>query len=79
MSENDIDSVIRKGGQILADSIGTKEASERWGYSQGTISKWCREGKIEGASHDGEGSPWHIPKNAECPRIIKTMIRGESK
>ena len=27
----------------MADSMGTKEASEKWGYEQSTISKWCRE------------------------------------
>ena len=26
--------------------MGTKEASEKWGYSQSTIQKWCREEKI---------------------------------
>lgn len=51
--------------------IGTKEASERWGYSPNTISKWCREGKIKGATQDGKGSPWHIPEDAECPKPIK--------
>lgn len=55
----------------MADSIGTKEASEKWGYTQETISKWCRKGLIKGASHDGVGSPWHIPKNAECPKKTK--------
>lgn len=55
----------------MSDSMGTKEAAERWGYSQSTISKWCREELIEGANHDGDGSPWHIPKDAVCPRKIK--------
>ena len=52
----------------MADSMGTKEASERWGVSQSLISKWCREGLIPGASHDAKGSPWHIPKDAKCPK-----------
>lgn len=51
--------------------MGTKEASEKWGYPQSTISKWCREDKIPGAEQDGKGSPWHIPKDAVCPRPIK--------
>lgn len=55
----------------MADTMGTKEASEKWGYQQSTISKWCRENKIPGAEQDGKGSPWHIPKNAECPKLIK--------
>ena len=26
--------------------MGTKEAAETWGYTQGTISKWCRQGQL---------------------------------
>lgn len=55
----------------MADSMGTKEASALWGYTQSTISKWCREGAIPNATHDGPGSPWHIPKDAVCPKPIK--------
>ncbi len=56
----------------MAD-MGTKEASERWGYTQETIRKWCAENKIEGVTQDKKGSPWHIPKNAKCPKPIKTQ------
>ena len=52
--------------------MGTREASELWGYSQATISEWCRKGMIEGVNQDKKGSPWHIPKNAQCPKPIKT-------
>lgn len=55
----------------MSDSMGTREAADRWGYEQGTIAKWCREGKIEGADQDKPRSPWHIPKDAKCPRPIK--------
>lgn len=51
--------------------MGTKEASEKWGYTQATISKWCREGKIEGAEQDNSGSPWRIPANVKCPKKNK--------
>ncbi len=51
----------------MAD-MGTKEAAEKWGYTQNTISKWCRDGLIPGATQDKSGSPWHIPMNAECPK-----------
>lgn len=47
---------------LLADTMGTKEASELWGYSQATISKWCRDNLIDDATQDAPGSPWHIPK-----------------
>lgn len=45
--------------------MGTKEAAKQWGVTQGTISRWCREGKIEGAEQDERGSPWRIPKDAK--------------
>lgn len=54
----------------MADTMGTKEAAELWGYKQATISKWCREGLID-ATQDATGSPWHIPKDTKCPRPIK--------
>ena len=51
----------------MSDSIGTKEFSEKYGVSQATVSKWCRENKIEGANQDAPRSPWHIPKDAKPP------------
>lgn len=49
--------------------MGTKEAAEKWGYAQSTVSKWCREGKIslvvKPEKRDGQ---WRIPANAECPK-----------
>lgn len=56
----------------MAD-IGTAEAASEWGYSQKTISKWCREGLVKGATQDKKGSPWHIPKDAPCPKKIKNQ------
>ena len=55
----------------MADTMGTLEASERWGYTQATIRKWCIDGLVKDASQGKKGSPWHIPKNAECPKPIK--------
>lgn len=62
----------------MADTMGTKEASKRWGYPPKTISDWCRKGLIQGASHDGKYSPWHIPKNAKCPRPIRKTTNKEN-
>ena len=56
----------------MAD-MGTKEASELWGYTMKTIRKWCNAGLIENATQDGPGSAWHIPKDAKCPRKIKSQ------
>lgn len=57
--------------------MGTKEASERWGYSKSIISKWCRDGLIKDAEQDKVGSPWRIPINTPCPRPIKTKNEKE--
>lgn len=54
----------------MAD-MGTKEAAEKWGYTQDTVRKWCKEGLIEGVTQDRKGSAYHIPKNAVCPRKVK--------
>ena len=54
----------------MADN-GTKYFSELWGVSQATIAKWCREGKIPGATKDKPKSPWHIPANAVKPNNSK--------
>lgn len=48
--------------------MGTKEAAEKWGYTQATIAKWCREGKIcLVVKPEKKGGQWRIPVNAECP------------
>ena len=62
----------------MSDSMGTREASELWGYPQATISKWCREGLIAGADQDRKGSPWHIPKDSKCPKPLKNNQKGEN-
>lgn len=56
----------------MTDAMGTKEAAELWGYKPATVAKWCRDGLIPGASQDDTGSPWHIPKDAKCPRPVKS-------
>ena len=61
----------------MADSMGTKEAAALWGYKQSTIALWCRKGLIKDATQDAVGSPWHIPKDAECPKKIKITNKGE--
>ena len=61
-----------KGFHVLAAVwktilIGTREFAEKYGVTQATVSKWCREGKIPNCNQDGKGSPWHIPKDAVPP------------
>lgn len=49
--------------------MGTKEAADIWGYSQATIAKWCREGKIQlEVKPKKKGGQWQIPVNAKCPK-----------
>lgn len=62
----------------MAD-CGTKHFSEEWGYTQDTIRKWCKNGLIPGVSQDGKGSTWHIPKDAQCPKPIKSRKKGGNK
>ena len=65
--------MTRKEGKSMDKTLlpsgymGTKEASKRWGVSQNTISRWCREKKIP-AEHDAAGSPWRIPVDAMPPK-----------
>ena len=51
----------------MSEAIGTREFAEKYGVTQATVSKWCREGKIPNCDQDGKGSPWHIPKDAVPP------------
>ena len=46
---------------------GTAKFAKKWGVPQATVRKWCREGKIPGATQDKPGSPWHIPAYAQKP------------
>ncbi len=52
--------------------MSVAEAAQKWGYSEGTIRKWCKEEKIKvtiGA--EKKSGRWQIPKNAKCPRKIR--------
>ena len=58
---------------------GTKKFAKKWGVSQETVARWCRENKIPGATQDGKGSPWHIPKNARKPGKAKSRKTWRKK
>ena len=54
------------------DYITTKEASERWGYSEATIRRWCKEGSLSVVCKAEKVSGrWNIPATAKCPKSIK--------
>ncbi len=52
--------------------MSVKEASKLWGYSEPTIRKWCKEGKITiSVGAKKENGHWYIPIGAECPKKKK--------
>ena len=55
----------------MSEAIGTREFAEKFGVTPATVSKWCREGKIKGATQDKKGSPCHIPSDAANPKNKK--------
>ena len=54
----------------MSEAIGTREFAEKYGVTQATVSKWCREGKIPNCNQDGKGSPWHSPKDTGSRRYL---------
>lgn len=66
---------MKGGTQKTMEYMGTKEAEKKWDCPQATISRWCRDGLIEGAEQDKKGSPWRIPINAECPKKSENKTR----
>jgi len=54
------------------DYMTTKEASAKWGYSEATIRKWCREENLfvvcKAVKKSGR---WQIPADAQCPAPVK--------
>lgn len=54
------------------DYMSVKEAAEKWGYSESTIRKWCKEGLLSvSVKAEKKSNRWQIPTNAECPKSIK--------
>lgn len=59
--------------------MGTKEAAEKWGYKQSTISAMRRDGVIDGAEQDAKGSPWRIPVDTPHPRTQRMPLKKKEK
>ena len=49
----------------MPEGILVKEAAERWGLTERSVTGMCRNGKIPGAFK--EGGTWYIPTDAEKP------------
>lgn len=59
-------------GGLLVEYISVKEASEKWGYGEATIRKWCRAGLLSVVCKaEKTGGHWKIPAAAQCPKAIK--------
>lgn len=52
--------------------ISVKEAAKKWGYSESTIRKWCKNGLLNVTySAEKKNGQWQIPEDAQCPKITK--------
>ncbi len=52
--------------------MSVKETAEKWGYSEDTICKWCKQGLIKATvGAEKKSGRWQIPENAQCPKKIK--------
>jgi hypothetical protein len=50
--------------------MNTKEAAEKWRVTQGTVSRWCKNGWIESAKKDLATREWEISDDAIRPHIF---------
>ena len=52
--------------------LTVKDVAAKWGYSEATIRKWCKNGLIKvSVGAEKKNGRWQIPSSAECPRKIK--------
>lgn len=52
--------------------LTVKDIAAKWGYSEPTIRKWCRNGLIKAVVvAEKKNGHWQIPSSAECPRKKK--------
>jgi len=55
--------------------LSVKDAAAKWGYSENTIRKWCRQEKIQitfcAVKKNGR---WQIPSDAICPGKQKVKL-----
>lgn len=52
--------------------LSVKEAAKKWGYSESTIRKWCKDDimKVTFGAEKKNGH-WQIPIDAPCPKKNK--------
>lgn len=61
----------------MAETMGTLEASEKWGYSQATIRKWCAAGLIKGSKTRQRRQPLAYSKRRKMSETNKKEIKEE--
>ena len=64
--------LLKEKGDEEMEYITVKEAAARWGYSEKTIRKWCKEGLFAVVCNaEKKSGRWQIPAAAHCPKPIK--------
>ena len=64
--------LTKEKGDEGMEYITVKEASARWGYSEDTIRKWCKEGLFSVVCKaEKKSGRWQIPASAKCPKSVK--------
>ena len=59
-------------GGVTMKYLSVKEVAAKWGYSEATVRKWCKDGLIKvtfGA--EKKNGHWQIPIDAQCPKKTK--------
>lgn len=59
----------------MSNSMGIREASEKWGYSQSTISQWCKAGLISNTNNYQKGGRT-IMKDKTTAIILSALLGG---
>ena len=66
--------------EVGMNYITVKEASERWGYGEATIRKWCKDGLLSVVCKPEKvNGHWQIPANVKCPKPVKQKIKEAYK
>ena len=64
--------LLKEKGDEEMEYITVKEAAARWGYSEETIRKWCKQGLFSVVCKaEKKSGRWQIPVAAQCPKPIK--------
>ena len=52
--------------------LSVKEVAKKWGYSESSVRKWCKDGIIKVTfGPEKKNGHWKIPIDAQCPKKTK--------